>query len=145
MRRDARLILPDGRELELLGDTSAGRGEENHVVLDNPTVSRRHAIFAAGSGRWHVMDTGSLNGTFVNGERIPFGVALPLRHGDRVSLGSDMLVFSAPGERADADRTETLDGPPVPVAALSPFQARVVRCLCSDWLGGGGLDELPSN
>ena len=48
-----------------------GRADDNDVVIDNLQVSRRHAeLRALGSGRFQLTDTGSSNGTFVNGQRI---------------------------------------------------------------------------
>ena len=142
----AALILPDGRELTLEGDVSIGRDQVNQVRLESKTVSRRHALVVTREGKWWIADTGSFNGTFLNEHRVPPGVALQLRHADRIRLGSEVLVFSAPIQLSDADRTEpheqvaTTTGP-----ALSPFQLQVVRALCADWLDGGTLDELPSN
>jgi pSer/pThr/pTyr-binding forkhead associated (FHA) protein len=142
----AALILPDGRELTLEGDVSVGRDQVNQVRLASKTVSRRHALVVTREGKWWVADTGSFNGTFLNDHRVPPGVALQLRHADRIRLGSEVLVFSAPIQLSDADRTEpheqvaTMQGP-----TLSPFQLQVVHALCADWLDGGTLDELPSN
>jgi pSer/pThr/pTyr-binding forkhead associated (FHA) protein len=96
-------------------------------------------------GRWWIADSGSYNGTFLNDRRLPPGVALQLRHTDRIRVGSEVLVFSAPALRDDPDRTQTQELPQSAVAPLSPLQLQVVRCLCGPWLEGASLDELPSN
>lgn len=142
---DAALILPDGREVSLHGDASVGRDEVNHVQIDNTTVSRRHALLAERDDRWWITDTGSFNGTFLNDRRVPPGVALQLRHTDRIRVGSEVLVFSAPALLDDADRTEPHELPRSAVAQLSSLQLQVVRCLCGPWLEGASLEELPTN
>jgi pSer/pThr/pTyr-binding forkhead associated (FHA) protein len=141
------LILPDGVERDLTGPTfSIGRADESDLELAVDTVSRLHALLVESEGRWFVEDRGSFNGTYLNGNRIQPGVRLPLRHGDRVTLGSQHLVFSHSAELADAERTTPLEEAPPPLTRpLSPFQTQVVRCLCEPWLAGGTLDDLPTN
>jgi len=72
------------------GTLTLGRQRTNMVVLDNPGVSRHHLrIDTAPGGAWHVLeDLGSLNGTFVNGQRV--GACL-LKAGDEVLLGQFLL------------------------------------------------------
>jgi hypothetical protein len=74
--------------------TTAGRHPESDIFLDDVTVSRRHVEFRRGSdGAFTVSDVGSLNGTYVNRERIEAGV--PLSNGDEVQIGKFRLVFFA--------------------------------------------------
>ena len=139
------LTLADGTERPVQRDLTIGRAPENDIVLDATTVSRQHALLTFAQGRWCIEDRGSANGTFVNDKQIPFGTPHPLRHGDRVALGSEVVTFSWPAEASDPERTEPLQtGPPGLAAQLSPFQLQVVRALCGAWLGEG-LDELPTN
>jgi pSer/pThr/pTyr-binding forkhead associated (FHA) protein len=72
--------------------TTAGRHPSSDIFLDDVTVSRRHAEFvrAEQGGGFHVRDVGSLNGTYVNRERIDDG---PLAGGDEVQIGKYRLVF----------------------------------------------------
>lgn len=142
---EAALILPDGRELALQGDTFVGRDEVNHIQIDSKTVSRRHTLLAERDDTWWIADSGSYNGTFLNDRRLPPGIALQLRHADRIRVGSEVLVFSAPALLDDPDRTEPHELPQSAVAQLSSLQLQVVRCLCRPWLEGASLDELPSN
>ncbi|MHB1928877.1 MAG: FHA domain-containing protein [Acidimicrobiales bacterium] len=74
------------------GVTSIGRHPDSGIFLDDITVSRRHAEVALepGSG-YRVRDAGSLNGTYVNRERIEDTVTL--RSGDEVQVGLFRLVF----------------------------------------------------
>jgi hypothetical protein len=141
----AALMFPDGREVSLKGDAFVGRDEVNQVQIDNSTVSRRHALLAEREGRWWLTDTGSFNGTFLNDRRLPPGVALQLRHADRIRVGSEVLVFSAPTFLDDPDSTEPHELPRSAVAQLSSLQLQVVRALCRPWLEGASLEELPSN
>jgi pSer/pThr/pTyr-binding forkhead associated (FHA) protein len=141
----ASLIFTDGREFPLAGDTTIGREDDNTLILLTKSVSRHHARLRNHDGRWFIEDRGSYNGTFVNDVRVQPGTQVPLRHADRLVLGSAVLVFSCPLEDADIDRTESLEPEPAYVRSLSPLQQQVVHCLCQRWLHGGSLEELPSN
>lgn len=139
------LLLPDGSRLVLSGTLSVGRDEVNGLQLQASTVSRLHARLIEAGGRWFLEDLGSFNGTYVNGSRLQQAVRTPLRHADRIVFGSEALVFTSPAELADTQRTEPLEAQPAGAGVLSPFQVQVVECLCSSWLAGASLDELPSN
>ncbi|WP_432124385.1 FHA domain-containing protein [Streptomyces sp. C10-9-1] len=71
--------------------TTAGRHPQSDIFLDDVTVSRRHVEFRRGAdGHFTVSDVGSLNGTYVNRERID---SVPLSSGDEVQIGKYRLVF----------------------------------------------------
>ena len=53
------------------------------------TVSRRHAVIDVEGGEYRIQDMGSLNGTYINQNRIESGV---LRHGDELQIGKYRLV-----------------------------------------------------
>lgn len=72
--------------------TSAGRHPESDIFLDDITVSRRHAEFVKENGSYRVRDVGSLNGTYLNRERIDDSA---LNNGDEVQIGKFKLVFLA--------------------------------------------------
>jgi pSer/pThr/pTyr-binding forkhead associated (FHA) protein len=74
--------------------TRAGRHPESDIFLDDITVSRRHAEFQRGSGGYVVRDVGSLNGTYLNRERID---ETDLANGDEVQIGKFKLVFLTGG------------------------------------------------
>ena len=76
--------------------TTAGRHPDSDIFLDDVTVSRRHVEFHREGGGFSVHDVGSLNGTYLNRERID---AAPLTGGDEVQIGKYRLVFLA-GPRA---------------------------------------------
>ncbi len=70
-----------------------GRGEQNDVVLDAPTVSRYHALVEKVGQRFRVRDLNSSNGTFVNDQRITSEVWLT--EGDRLQVGPYRFVLIA--------------------------------------------------
>ena len=69
---------------------TAGRHPESDIFLDDVTVSRRHAQFVRTGGGYLVKDVGSLNGTYVNRQRIDEAV---LTAGDEVQIGKYRLVY----------------------------------------------------
>jgi hypothetical protein len=70
--------------------TTAGRHPESEIFLDDVTVSRRHAEFVRSPGGFIVRDVGSLNGTYVNRERIDES---SLTGGDEVQIGKYRLMY----------------------------------------------------
>ena len=76
--------------------TRLGRHPDSEISLDDITVSRRHAEIERTPEGHVVTDAGSLNGTYVNQERID---TMLLRHGDELQIGKFRLVFF---ERHDA-------------------------------------------
>jgi hypothetical protein len=68
----------------------AGRHPDSDIFLDDVTVSRSHAEFRRSGAAFALVDTGSLNGTYVNRERVP---AADLRSGDEVQIGKFRLTF----------------------------------------------------
>ena len=77
--------------------TTAGRDTSAEIFLDDVTVSRRHAEFRRSSTGFEVRDVGSLNGTYVNRERID---QIELRSGDEVQIGKYRLTFHPSPRRA---------------------------------------------
>lgn len=71
---------------------TVGRHPDSDIFLDDVTVSRRHAEFRRTSDGFRVSDAGSLNGTYVNRDRID---EVGLRDGDEVQIGKFRLVFFA--------------------------------------------------
>jgi pSer/pThr/pTyr-binding forkhead associated (FHA) protein len=67
------------------------RHPDNDILLDDVTVSRRHAEFRLDKdGSWAVADVGSLNGTYVNRQPVDLTV---LANNDQVQIGKFRLVF----------------------------------------------------
>ena len=89
------LVYHDGEGIETYtierGWTRIGRSENADICLDDPTVSRRHALIVAEPGKGlRVLDDRSLNGVLVNGERVGEAV---LAHGDEIRLGDVAIRF----------------------------------------------------
>ena len=70
--------------------TKAGRHPESDIFLDDITVSRRHAEFVTSDQVTTIRDVGSLNGTYVNRERIE---EARLSSGDEVQIGKFKLLY----------------------------------------------------
>src|SRR3954453_9208172 len=80
-----------GESFPLHGDrTAIGRRPEADVFLDDVTVSRDHALLVHRTDGWHLDDLGSLNGTYVNRNRIE---SHRLADGDEVQIGKFKLSF----------------------------------------------------
>jgi hypothetical protein len=121
-----------GHSLELRsGTVVVGRSSSCHVVLDDGLVSRRHAQFVIGPKSVMIEDLASVNGVYLNGERI--NGPKTLRDGDRVQVGKQDFVLrsatkivsvepAAPApERFSA---ETLHGRTLPREVLDQEKAR---------------------
>ena len=84
-----------GNRTPIHGSCSLGRAESNQVTLQDDTVSRRHAVIQAqGEQEYWLVDFGSSNGSYVNGQRI----AQPtrLRDGATLAIGATQYVFRQP-------------------------------------------------
>ena len=70
--------------------TRLGRHPDSEIILDDITVSRRHVTIERTDEGYVASDAGSLNGTYVNQERIERAV---LHHGDELQVGKFRLVL----------------------------------------------------
>ena len=89
-----RINLPDNtKEIELIfvaggRRLNVGRGTDNDVYLNHSSVSKVHAALRMDlQHNLLVADTGSTNGTHINGVRIPYGEARPIQDGDVIAFG----------------------------------------------------------
>ncbi len=96
----ARVTLPEGsREIPLTfvaggRRVNVGRGTDNDLYFNHFSVSKVHAaVRMDSSGALLVADTGSTNGTHINGVRIPYGEARPIAEGDVVAFGEVEVRF----------------------------------------------------
>ena len=89
------LCFEDGGEIVVVPLTREwtriGRGLAADVRFDDPTVSRRHALIVRNPDGVRVLDDRSLNGVFVNGERVEWS---PLTHGDEIRVGRHRLYYA---------------------------------------------------
>jgi adenylate cyclase len=86
------IIGPDGpQERDLATVNSLGRHPNNSIQLLDRIVSKEHCIVEQRGARWVLRDLGSLNGTYVNEQRVA-GESF-LAHGDQIALGNTRAVF----------------------------------------------------
>ena len=71
-------------------EITVGRDPRADILLDDSTVSRQHAVFRRVNGQFFVVDAGSLNGTYVNRQRVDQAT---LKNGDEIMIGKFRLVF----------------------------------------------------
>lgn len=71
-------------------ETTVGRDPHSDIMLDDSTVSRSHAVFHREGDVFSVVDSGSLNGTYVNRRRVE---KQRLNNGDEIMIGKFRLVF----------------------------------------------------
>lgn len=79
--------------------TTTGRHPNADIFLDDVTVSRKHAEFRRSGEGFLVVDSGSLNGTYVNHDRVD---SVALRSGMEVQIGKFRLTFYAGTQRPSA-------------------------------------------
>ena len=125
---ERRVLVLDGDRL------TVGSAPDNDVVIDDPSVSRVHAIVHQLNGRWFVEDCGSRNGTAVNGRRLTS--TQPLRPADELLLGRARLQFG--GQTSPSGKpTETVVERP----AITAREHDVLVALCSPLANGDVFTE----
>jgi len=107
------------------------------LTIDDPLVSRRHAVIRVAAGVLEVEDLGSLNGTWVNGERLEGPRALSA--GDFVQLGS--VSFEIEGEPVESGGTAFAPTLPSAPARAGDDELRLVTALFADVVGSTTLGE----
>jgi phage tail-like protein len=117
------------QQFALSGTTvTIGRSPDNTIQLDNPLVSRRHAELHIETQGPVLTDTGSANGTFIGGERLPPNQPRLLAPGEEVAIGPFVLIFQ-PAEQPIVWEPRTPESPIISVqpqryAALELYDQR---------------------
>jgi adenylate cyclase len=118
----ARLILAtaEGQQaIELRPINSLGRHPNNSIQLLDKIVSKEHCILEQRDGGFILRDLGSLNGTYVNGERVRGEI--PLRHGDEIALGSTRARYDdGQGPAIDFNAPPPYAHGPGPMGGVGP-------------------------
>lgn len=126
-----RLQLPDGKEYQCTRQTvSVGRSAECDIVFSSSrTISRRHAEIYFREGVWYIRDTNSVNGTEVNGRKLPPMEECALDVGDRIRLAPDVTLEVLPTPTAPGRdwRNDTVGFEPV-VPAVGASIAQCTVC-----------------
>src|SRR5438874_12273317 len=111
MLQNVKLVVVSGevktKELIIKLPSTIGRGRGTAVILPHPLVSRNHCELYEADGKLMVRDLGSLNGTFVNNERI---TESPLAPGELLTVGTVTFraVYDAGGKRGHDSKTMSL-------------------------------------
>ena len=108
-----------GRRYKLAdGEYIIGRRSDCQIFVPDMRVSRQHARIRPDGLRWALEDLGSNNGTFVNGQRL--SGALPLAHGDEITIASNRIRVDSPDTDGHGARTPTSDAHLTIVEAQGP-------------------------
>jgi hypothetical protein len=86
------------------GEFLIGRGNDCHLVLDDPSVSRIHAVIEKKGADLFIEDKGSRNGVIVNKKRIPERTLL--QEGDQVVIGHQVIRIAVMKEASSPERTQ---------------------------------------
>ena len=107
--RNAYLLLPNKDIYPLtVAFTQIGRKNDNHLIIDNPAISRNHAQIRNINGNFVIYDLHSTSGTFVNGVRIKQAL---LRTGDVISIANYPLVYGEEFDTNDYEHGSTAEIP----------------------------------
>ena len=102
-----------------------GRDSSNLIQVHDTEVSRRHAEIRREGDAYTVVDLGSSNGTFVNGERVERHA---LANGDRLQVGSTLILFTDPGD-APEDLSDKID---IVMRSHASDNSRIVRSMSQE-------------
>ena len=114
-------------DLPASGAVVIGRSSEANVVIDDVSVSRRHATLVLLEDALQLEDHGSANGTTVDGVRLAAGASVSLRAGALIELGTVLVVIIGgpnEGRESAAGAPEALDSPMAEVTELIEVASR---------------------
>lgn len=102
-----------GRFLISKPETIIGRNPGSDILIENPGVSRQHALIREEDGRFIIEDKGSANGTFVESEKI---TSRELKDGDRIKILKYEMLFNiitakSEGEEGETEKTMYIESP----------------------------------
>ena len=119
-----RVRLPDGQTRDYAIPASGlglGRTQENDVLLQDPKISGRHARISLDGPNVTLVDLGSTNGTYVNGQRVPAHAPRPVNPGDTIQLGDttcSVQVSQQQGARTQAAAAAAAAPAPASVSSI---------------------------
>ena len=118
-----------GKIVAVRGRLTIGRGSDCDLVLDEPEMSRRHAVIENSGDGIYLRDLGSANGTFVNGVQVRDAVLSP---DDQIAFDQNRFLLEAPSlptrddgaplaaDPADSTITQTMRAVPMPARPPTP-------------------------
>lgn len=100
------ILILEGIKVHPLTESviNIGRKLENHIIIDDPRISRQHAQLRAVNGHFMLFDLNSTGGTFVNGKRTSEILLYP---GDVISLAGVTLIFAQDDPTSRSGQVET--------------------------------------
>jgi pSer/pThr/pTyr-binding forkhead associated (FHA) protein len=105
-----------------------GRTKENDIAIDDANISKLHAsLVLNASGELVLADTGSTNGTFINGRRIAYGKAEVITDGDKVNFGTVEVTFRHIPKQIAEEAVGPTQAPTVSINGLE-FSAKTPDC-----------------
>lgn len=101
-----------------------GRSGRNDVVIDDDSVSTRHALLEYDRGTWLLTDLASANGTFLDGDRLPAEAPTPISDGSALRFGAVETRFT-PIPGGDPDALKPASAPPATRTRISDRRSGV--------------------
>lgn len=134
----------------LLGRTRGQDSSKQYITILVPTVGRQHAMIQYSGNQYWLVDKGSRNGSFINGQRV--SGKSPLKHGDVIKIYKYAFRFVLPQQEADAatvladdmETTQLAPAEPAPSPAQAAVAAQDKPASADDidfLLDGGGEQE----
>ena len=141
---EAWLENADHERIPIQGSCSIGRSSANQVVLPSDKISRRHALIQMqAEGEYWLVDFGSRNGTYLNGQRI--GHPTRLRPGDRLATGPfEFLFMTSQGIGAQGSQTRMVDATVAEIRTSNCWLLVTEIMSSEDSLKNLNVEELPA-
>ncbi len=130
---DSFLIVQRGDEIGRRVDLSAdqitiGRGSDNDVILNDPMVSRYHAVLKRQGDQYGMIDLGSSNPVVVNDQGLEPGIARQLAHRDVLLIGRNVFSFQQrSGATSGGQGNAPMQRPATPPPAMSTVVPAMVE------------------
>ena len=87
-------LLFDASKMKITEKMTVGRDPKCNIVIENKMVSRHHATIQKIKDDFYIKDEDSTNGTFVNGIRLEKDKFMKINPGDKISIGTEIVVMA---------------------------------------------------
>jgi hypothetical protein len=121
------------------GRLEIGRGAECGLVLDEPEMSRRHALIEVTASEIFLRDLGSTNGTYVNGVQVRDALLYP---GDQLAFDRNRFLIEAPGMPVRREEPHTPVQTPAVDPRARPEVTQTMRAVRADELPAAASDAV---